>query len=62
MKRTIQGTDIEIKTEQRDGYFASRTKPFAITAYGKTKGESQEQALLGIELYLKYNPIKEGYV
>ena len=52
----IKGVDVRIKTEQREGYFAARTMPFAITAYGGTEDKAEKRAIMGVEFYLKFNP------
>ena len=49
----IQGTDFELKTENREDYFACRTNPLVITAYGKTEDEATKRAIMGVEMLLK---------
>lgn len=45
--------DIELEVEERgEGYFAALTKPFAITAYGKTATKAEQRALEAVELLL----------
>lgn len=55
-QRQISGLDVKIETEQRDGYFAARTNPLALTGYGKTERGSIERAIGGVKLWLKWNP------
>ena len=44
---------LEVETEERKDYFAARTKPFAITAYGNTEGEAEERAVQAVDLLVK---------
>ncbi len=47
---------INVRVEEREGYFAASTKPFAITVYGDTEGEAEERALEAVNLLLaKYS-------
>ncbi len=43
-KKIILKFDMELETEEREGYFAARTKPFAITTYGDTELAAEERA------------------
>jgi len=51
LKRTLR-FDLEVTVEERDGYFAASTKPFAITAYGDTTDEAEKRALKATSLLL----------
>jgi len=35
---------LNVTTEEREGYFAATTDPFAITLYGKTEAEAEAKA------------------
>jgi len=52
-KKIVLSLDVEVETEQRNGYFASRTKPFAITVYAQKEYEAEMRAMEAIELLLR---------
>lgn len=52
-RKTILKFDMELETEERKGYFAARTKPFAITAYGDTEGAAEERAVQAVLLLVR---------
>jgi hypothetical protein len=35
---------LDIKVQQREGYFAARTDPFALIAYWKTEEQAEQRA------------------
>lgn len=43
---------IILKTEQREGYFATRTTPFGITTYGDTCEKAEQRAIQAVSLLL----------
>ena len=45
--------DVEVTVERREDYFAARTNPFAITAYGRSKGKATERALDAVKFLLR---------
>ena len=45
--------ELNIEVQQREGYFAARTDPFAITAYGKTEEEAEKRAVLLLQSLLE---------
>lgn len=51
--KTVLSFDVEVETEQRNGYFAARTKPFAVTVYAKTEHKAEERALGAVMLLLE---------
>lgn len=51
--KTTSGFEFEVTVEQREGYFAARTKPFAITVYGNTAEEAENRAVQAVELKLQ---------
>lgn len=56
-RKTVSGLNVEIKTEQREGYFAARTNPFALTVYAKTEHEVEERAIKAIGILFRYSPM-----
>jgi len=46
------GLKVEVLTEEREGYFAASTNPFAITVYGETEDEAEKRALDAVILLL----------
>jgi len=50
------GFELIIEVQQREGYFAARTNPFALTAYGKTEDEAEQRALGAVYFLLKQYP------
>jgi len=42
--------DIQVTVEEREGYFAAFTQPFAITTYGDTQQKAEERALRAVLL------------
>lgn len=59
VKRTLS-FDVEVKVEEREGYFAASTNPFAITAYDDTEGKAEERAVQAVTLLLgKYSSTTE---
>lgn len=48
--KTILVLKLEVSVDQREGYFAASTKPFAITAYGKSIKKAHKRALLAVKL------------
>ena len=59
-KRAGLSFDVEVTTEQRNGYFASRTKPFAVTVYAQTENEAEERAMQAIILLLRQHMKTRG--
>ena len=49
-KVVVLSVDVSVKTEERNGYFASTTTPFGITAYGKTADEAEKRAWEGANI------------
>ena len=49
---TTLSFDMKVKVEQRKGYFAARTNPFAITVYSDNKNEAEERALHAVKFLL----------
>lgn len=46
---------VNVKVQQREGYFAARTEPFAVTAYGKTEEEAEDRAFQSVlSLLMQY--------
>lgn len=52
-KETTLSFNVETTTEERDGYFASRTEPFALTAYGKNEEEAERRVKQALLLLLR---------
>lgn len=51
-RKIILKFDMELETEQREGYFATRAMPFAITAYGDTDEKAEQRAIQAAFLLL----------
>ena len=43
---------MDIKVEQREGYWAARTDPLAITVYGKTESSALARARKAVDMLL----------
>lgn len=52
MQGKVLGVNVGVETKKRKGYFAARTKPFALTAYAKTELEVEERAFKMVKLLL----------
>jgi predicted RNase H-like HicB family nuclease len=51
--RTVLRFDLEATIEERDGYFAAFTEPFAVTVYGDTELQVEERAKEAVLLLLR---------
>ena len=45
--------DMHVRVEEREGYFAASTRPFAITAYGNSEDKAERRAVEAVLLLLK---------
>ena len=52
--------DLDIKVEERDGYYAAVTSPFALTAYGDTEEQAEKRVLRAVDLLLEQRAKKVG--
>lgn len=52
-KKTTIKLNMRVETREREGYFASTTKPFAITVYGNKESETEERAIKAVMLLLR---------
>lgn len=50
--KQVLSFSVDVRVEEREGYFAATTTPFAITTYGKTDEEAEKRALKAINLSL----------
>lgn len=55
---------VSVKVERREEYFAARTTPFALTAYGDTKYDAEQRALQMVRLLVGRftNPAMRDYL
>lgn len=49
-----------VTVEERDGYFAASTEPFAVTVYGDTAEAAEERALRAVTMMLKKHTTEPG--
>ena len=59
VKRTYS-FDLGIKVEERNGYYAAMTSPFALTAYGDTEEQAEKRAVHAVDLLLDHRAKKVG--
>lgn len=59
VKRTYS-FDLGIKVEERNGYYAAITSPFALTAYGDTEEQAEKRAVGAVDLLLDHRAKKAG--
>jgi len=53
MPKVMLALEINVKVMQREGYYAAKTEPFAITAYGQTEEEAEERAFQAAHLLME---------
>jgi len=51
--RNVLSLEVRVRVEEREGYYAAPTVPFAITVYGNTEDEAERRALEATEILLR---------
>ncbi len=51
--KKVLSWELGVSVEEREDCYAATTRPFSITAYGKTDEEAEERALSAIKLLLE---------
>lgn len=51
-KRTTLSFDVDVAVEEREGYFAATTNPFAITVYSDKEDKAEKRALKAVSFLL----------